>query len=1682
MSMVSLLNSNFKLHGLRKSLLCVSLLFVLLISCVSSCVLMARADDSSLVNVYVHVRTAEELQGAINNADNGVPTGIVFLQDIALVEMLRIPADKNIVLMSDADGDEFFKLIGPSNKATIVVEDHGVLTLAGIVVTHNNGAIGNGVIVNSGGELVMVDGKISGNTITVNMEYILAGGSMIYGFYGAGVYNEGTFDMYGGIISDNNVFAGTGLFAFMPSQGGGVCNMLGTFDMFGGEISNNAAYGDQGLGGGVCNYHGSFSMFGGVISNNNARYGGGVYATDVSGVSLDSVTEVVLADSFDMFGGEISYNTADCGGGLYLQMFYLADLIDGVISDNTAVSDGGGIWLSTDDFDKLFVRADMVFERNQASTATDRDPDYDDAYNTHIFATTWTEPLQQGYNNYDISYVTDFLPLRDHYTVTVHDSYAELSGTGNYLEDDFVTINAGIREGYTFSGWEFDVTGGMGIINLNSQTSIFRMPAKNVVATANWTPISTIFVVTFDYNYVGAPDADEVPVANGATVERPDNPVREGYEFLGWFEDAGAEVAFDFDMPIAEDVTLFAGWQLVSEVVQVAMARWVEPTVIIDAVFAEQLEFAGGDVISNGLYVRVVHLGMGRTSEAVISLSDSELSRDGSQVHVVTTMSFPWVSSDRNHLITLDWTFDLESGSSLDGYVGYSGVWVSGSGEFYVADADIQIGTGGPPHSSVYQSEWAVVGRSTVPVVLYPVVVVSDGTGTIGSGSFVAGETVGVYAGVAPKGSEFESWVASSAAVGFEDDSSVATTFVMPAESVTVTANFKLVVLTGLEVTESPFKTAYVKDEVLDLDGLVVIATYSNGNTKQVLDYTTDPIDGTVLDEVGVQLVRVSYTEGGVTQTVAFNVMVNVLVSDVATLSELSVDGVLLSGFDPLTLVYSVDVAYDVDCVEIVAVPTDVNAKVTGDFGVQELVVGLNRFVIVVTAENGCQLEYVLTVTREAGPYSGSGRMALAYWYVPTAEASVTIEAFFAETLMTDAGVVVPNGLYIVVEHERLGRVSESVVSLDDSEISYVGSEVHIRTVMAFPWGAGPRNHVIELDWVFDSSGVLSVEGFPDVSSVWVVVSGEFYEADATILIGDGSGNHPDVYESDWAVVGGISLVSDVATLSELSVSVGVLVPMFDPEELSYAVSVPYAVDGVEIFAVATDVKATVFGAGMKILQVGKNSFDVIVTAENGEMKTYTISVTREAVSDDVIMAYNKAHADFSSYYNTLNWQFRRDLFVGYTVDSVLKAEGIMGAAGQAHADLLAAYGKLSVGRFDEADPVDAIVEGTRILNGAIDDMKAVLRVDMTFYDVAHDEFSSYYDTATWQFRKDLFAGYTDESVVEAEAIMNSAGQAHADLLAAYGKLSVGRFDETDDVAAVKEGTDILTQAVADMKAVLKLKEVPELFANVYDLGGFFRVWFSYPVAIENVVAVMDGKAVVFDGVVLDGAKTWVSGVGYTGEYSYVDAVKTNDWQQIVLTISANGQVITVTIVNDQYVPVVSVVKPVGFIGYYMFGDAVLSTSFYWQTLNEGDLIDWVAVDAAYADWVARGGLMHGLVCVTSGSASFAFDYGAVVGYDDFTTPGQLESYYLQYYVDSGYVLPAVKVVSVTPEAFVKQLNGNKNDLTITITEKFSDGTTNVISQTFSINNNAADTYTVGSYKVYVDTKGNTQIRACYLV
>ena len=103
----------------------------------------------------------------------------------------------------------------------------------------------------------------------------------------------------------------------------------------------------------------------------------------------------------------------------------------------------------------------------------------------------------------------------------------------------------------------------------------------------------------------------------------------------------------------------------------------------------------------------------------------------------------------------------------------------------------------------------------------------------------------------------------------------------------------------------------------------------------------------------------------------------------------------------------------------------------------------------------------------------------------------------------------------------------------------------------------------------------------------------------------------------------------------------------------------------------------------------------------------------------------------------------------------------------------------------------------------------------------------------------------------------------------------------------------------------------------------------------------------------------------------------------------------------------VSVVVNLGFVGYYPFEGSILPTSIHWQQLEQDDHIDWEAVDAAYADWIAVGGLVPNReVWLTSGHASFSFKDYAGLGFKDFDV-GQFVAYYKSYYIDPGYVTAA---------------------------------------------------------------------------
>jgi hypothetical protein len=91
-----------------------------------------------------------------------------------------------------------------------------------------------------------------------------------------------------------------------------------------------------------------------------------------------------------------------------------------------------------------------------------------------------------------------------------------------------------------------------------------------------------------------------------------------------------------------------------------------------------------------------------------------------------------------------------------------------------------------------------------------------------------------------------------------------------------------------------------------------------------------------------------------------------------------------------------------------------------------------------------------------------------------------------------------------------------------------------------------------------------------------------------------------------------IVIKSNDATLQTLTAEPGTLYPVFSAEETEYAVEVPFETTTITLTATATHSEAEVDGdTGEQALNVGENPFAIVVTAEDGTQKTYTIVVTR---------------------------------------------------------------------------------------------------------------------------------------------------------------------------------------------------------------------------------------------------------------------------------------------------------------------------------------------------------------------------------------------------------------------------------------------------------------------------------------
>ena len=93
--------------------------------------------------------------------------------------------------------------------------------------------------------------------------------------------------------------------------------------------------------------------------------------------------------------------------------------------------------------------------------------------------------------------------------------------------------------------------------------------------------------------------------------------------------------------------------------------------------------------------------------------------------------------------------------------------------------------------------------------------------------------------------------------------------------------------------------------------------------------------------------------------------------------------------------------------------------------------------------------------------------------------------------------------------------------------------------------------------------------------------------------------------------------------LKSLKVTNITLNPAFDPEITRYSVEVDFSMEKVYIAGTCAGAKCTVKGNGTRTLKVGYNSYDLVVTAEDGSTRTYNVTIERAEKGKQ--MAYLKS-------------------------------------------------------------------------------------------------------------------------------------------------------------------------------------------------------------------------------------------------------------------------------------------------------------------------------------------------------------------------------------------------------------------------------------------------------------------------
>lgn len=153
------------------------------------------------------------------------------------------------------------------------------------------------------------------------------------------------------------------------------------------------------------------------------------------------------------------------------------------------------------------------------------------------------------------------------YCLTVELNGGNGTTTGNeYPEGEEISIDAGTKSGYRFTGWTS--SNGGSFADASSARTTFTMPANDTTITANWKKKSSggsVFFWDLKFDTNGGSKIDTVTEWEYSTIDLDEYvPEKEGYKFVGWYADEDLTKKID-EVYLLENTTVYAKWEKIEE-------------------------------------------------------------------------------------------------------------------------------------------------------------------------------------------------------------------------------------------------------------------------------------------------------------------------------------------------------------------------------------------------------------------------------------------------------------------------------------------------------------------------------------------------------------------------------------------------------------------------------------------------------------------------------------------------------------------------------------------------------------------------------------------------------------------------------------------------------------------------------------------------------------------------------------------------------------------------------------------------------------------------------------------------------------------------------------------------------------------------------------------------------------